>query len=121
MSFFIFKFDKGRASDKLYSRSLCSNEFEVEHPPRYFTSSSFGQVSARTHYGREVKMYSKTFEDKIQAVITLFVILSLTIPTIYGMMTGNFELLDKFIELVKMPLGIIIAYYFGARYLQGNR
>jgi len=72
-------------------------------------------------FDKVLNMNSETFENKIQAIIALFLIFSLVVPTIYGMVVGNFELLDKFIEVTKIPLGVVIAYYFGARYLHNNR
>jgi len=66
-------------------------------------------------------MNTTSLETKIQAVIVSFLILSLIMSAIYGMVINNFELLDKFIEVTKIPLGVIIAYYFGTRYLQENR
>jgi len=60
-------------------------------------------------------------ESKIQASITLFIILTLVMSAIYGMVIdSNFELLDKFVEITRVPMGVVVAYYFGTRFYQNE-
>lgn len=53
---------------------------------------------------------------KNKTLITLSITLSFILSIIYSIVTGNFELLDKIIEATQVPLGVIVAYYFGIRH-----
>ena len=53
----------------------------------------------------------------VSMIIFIFIVLSVVVSAFYGMITSNFEFFDKLIDLIQIPLAVVIAYYFGVRYI----